>query len=334
MGPLAVVSCKSHHCFMTSHPVVDTISQNDGSKSDASARATKEFVAWPYSWFKNSAYQSRGSVSGTLKLSDGRPAAGAAVFLGDNHPNKTALAMGSDYYYTGYADSSGRFKFNNVRTGFYGLQAWSNGSAIADVAASYLKNDVQVKKNGALNLGSLTWAISTTRKRLFQVGDFDRKDLGFQYGGAPYQHALVAKCPANINYTVGVSQTPDWCFGQTYLGTWSINFQVDSLARANKTATLTVSLAGYSSGSSSNILLNNGSKIGNLTSGAVGQNATVGLASDPSLYRSATTAGEWRFFQFDFDGSLLKQGSNSISFAMTRNTTWHGFMWDSILLDW
>lgn len=242
--------------------------------------------------------------------------------------------MGNDYYYTGYADSSGRFKFNNVRTGFYGLQAWSNGSAIADVAASYLKNDVQVKKNGALNLGSLTWAISTTRKRLFQVGDFDRKDLGFQYGGVPYQHALVAKCPANINYTVGVSQTSDWCFGQTYLGTWSINFQVDSLARANKTATLTVSLAGYSSGSSSNILLNNGSKIGNLTSGAVGQNATVGLASDPSLYRSATTAGEWRFFQFDLDGSLLKQGSNSISFVMTRNTTWHGFMWDSILLDW
>lgn len=70
---------------------------NDGSADDAEARAQDEFAAWPYSWFEDEAYQSRGSVSGRLMLSDGRPAAHAAVFLGDNEPNKTALDMGSDY---------------------------------------------------------------------------------------------------------------------------------------------------------------------------------------------------------------------------------------------
>lgn len=105
-------------------------------------------------------------------------------------------------------------------------------------------------------------------------------------------------------------------------------------AVADKMATLFVSLAGYSSGESSDILAN-GVKVANLTSGAVGSNVTDSLASDLSLYWSATKAGKWRFFQVDFNGSAtFKQGLNSISFVVMRDTTWHGFMWDSVLLDW
>ncbi|EAU30742.1 predicted protein [Aspergillus terreus NIH2624] len=152
---------------------------NDGSKDDAADRAKKEFSSWPYKWFENEEYHARGSVSGRLVLSDGRPAAGASVFLGDNNPNKTALDMGTLYYYTGQADSQGRFTFQNVRTGDYGLQAWSNGGSLADVSTTFLQNDVTIKQGKQTRLGKLKWTVSSSKK-IFQVGEFDRKSLGFK----------------------------------------------------------------------------------------------------------------------------------------------------------
>jgi rhamnogalacturonan endolyase len=237
--------------------------------------------------------------------------------------------MGSTYYYTAYADEQGRFTIPDVRVATYGLQAWSNGSTIADVTTSFLQNGVTVTKDVETRLGTMVWAVSNKTK-LFQVGEFDRYSYGFQFGGAPNTHALVAGCPANLNFTAGCSPASAWCFGQTYQGNWTIRFRVgeDTAASAGKrNASLIVSLAGYSSGSSSTIWANN-VKVGNLTSG------TPSLLSDPCLYRSGTAAGEWRLIQFDFDAGILSKGWNYLTFQMTRNTTWHGFMWDSIKLEW
>ncbi|KAK6856949.1 hypothetical protein PG995_007136 [Apiospora arundinis] len=312
---------------------------NDGSREDAAQRAVDEFAAWPYAWLEDEAYQQRGSVRGQLQLSDGRPAAHAAVFLGDNGGNKTALDMGSDYYYTAYADAEGRFEFRDVRAATYGLQAWSNGSKIADVTTEYHHKDVVVTAGEMLNLETATWQVSDKTK-IFQVGDFDRTSYGFAHGGAPYEHGLVEKCPASLNFTVGVSQTEDWCFGQSKLGSWVISFSLDKSPAPcpkrrvdkpskSREATLIVSLAGYSTGASSRVWAND-VVIGNLTSGAA-----PGLLNDPSLYRSGTTAGEWRYFEFPFDaGTILKKGLNEIRFEVTSNTTWRGFMWDSIVLEW
>ncbi|KAF9895165.1 hypothetical protein FE257_000067 [Aspergillus nanangensis] len=296
---------------------------NDGSKSDAANRARKEFRNWPYKWFENEEYHSRGSVSGRLVMSDGRPAAKASVFLGDNHPNKTTLDMGTLYYYTGETDDQGKFSFKDVRTGDYGLQAWSNGGKLADVSTTFLRNDVTVKNGKQSQLGKLKWAVSPAKK-IFQVGDFDRKALGFKYGGAPYEHALVANCPGNLTYTVGKSKTSDWCFGQSAAGTWSIRFLADQKA-SRSSSVLTVSLAGYSEGTTSEILLNGDqdAPIGNLTT----------LPNDQSVYRSMTVAGEWRFFQFDIPKGKLRNGWNSIDFHVLKSSAWHGFMWDSIILE-
>ncbi|XHG08895.1 hypothetical protein AWENTII_011985 [Aspergillus wentii] len=285
---------------------------NDGSKSDAKDRADKEFASWPYTWFDDADYHSRGSVSGRLVLSDGRAASGASVFLGDNHPNKTALDMGTLYYYTSQADDKGNFIFENVRTGEYGLQAWSDGGEIRDVSTTLQYNDVKVEEKEN-KLGQINWD-SPPRNIIFQIGDFDRKTLGFKYGGSPYEHAVVARCPKNLTYTVGSSKTEDWCFGQSS-GTWRILFT----SNTTSPATLTISLAGYSSGTTAQILLN-GSKIGNLTS----------LSNDPGLYRSATTAGEWRVVQVEIGG--MRRGWNAIDLEVQESSEWRGFMWDSLLL--
>lgn len=231
--------------------------------------------------------------------------------------------MGRYNYYTTYADSDGNFQFVNVRTSSYALQAWSNGGSIRDVSTVLLVNDITVLKGRTTVLRKLIWK-TQSRKQIFQIGDLDRKSSGFAYGAAPFQHALVARCPANLAYVVGQSKTDDWCFGQSAIGTWSIEFDLPEL-QANSSTVLSVSLAGYSSGVSSSIFLNNSTQIGNLTSASI--------ATDPCLYRSGTTAGEWHYYEFPIAGGLLTNGSNTIDFTVTRSTLWHGFMWDSIVLE-
>lgn len=241
--------------------------------------------------------------------------------------------MGSDYYYTGYTDADGAFMLPDVRVGTYGLQAWSNGSQLADVTTSFLQNGVVVAEGEAADLGTLHWGVSNKTK-VFQVGDFDRTSYGFQYGGSPYEHGAVEKCPANLTFTVGQSEPSDWCFGQSKMGTWTVAFELAAAPPAAVEATLIVSLAGYSTGVSSDVWAND-VRIGNLTSGgAAGESATSSLLNDPSVYRSATTAGEWRYFEFAFDAAALAAGRNEIRFQVTRNTTWRGFMWDSVVLEW
>lgn len=103
-------------------------------------------------------------------LSDGRPAAGAAVFLGDSNSALSTADQGKDYYYTSYADKNGRFTIKDVRTGTYGLYAWGNGGSISDVTTSFVQNDVVVSKSKTTKLDSLTWTVTDNTKRIFQIG--------------------------------------------------------------------------------------------------------------------------------------------------------------------
>ncbi|KAI9738374.1 MAG: hypothetical protein M1834_008877 [Cirrosporium novae-zelandiae] len=306
---------------------------NNGSIADASTRAAQEITLWPYFFVNDTAYQSRGTITGTITLTDGTPASGASVFLGDNNPNETTLDQGRAYYYTTSASSTGTFTFTDVRTGTYALQAWGNGSpALSSITTTFLQNDVVVTANETTTLTNLTWTPQQGRTPIFQIGDLDRKATGFEYGDAPHQHALVDKCPANLTYTIGVSNTSDWCFGQSALGTWDVKFYINSTTNSSTStaaALLSISLAGYSKGTSASIYLNNDttSTIGNLTSGII--------PTDPCLYRSATSAGEWHLYEFEIAEGVLKSGEwNVLSFVVTKSTTWKGWIWDSVVLEW
>ncbi|KAL1596492.1 hypothetical protein SLS60_009139 [Paraconiothyrium brasiliense] len=301
---------------------------NDGNKADADKRWKQEDKAWPYEWFKDTAYQTRGSVSGKLVLSDGRPASGAAVFLGDSNSALSTADQGKDYYYTAYADKQGRFTIDDVRIGTYGLYAWGNGGSIADVTTSFVQNDVVVSKRKKTDLKSLKWVVTDKSKRIFQIGDFDRTSRGFALSGpTPFEHGRIAKTPGNLTYTVDKSHSSDWYFGQSNLGTWSINFNLTSVPESATGAKLYTSLAGFSSGTKSNILVNN-EKIGNISSNA------VLLVSSQDTYRGATQAGEWRNLQWDVKKELLKSGNNKVDITVTESTQWRGWLWDSVVLEW
>jgi len=296
---------------------------NSGSTADAAARWQKEVDAWPYKWFDNKAYQSRGKMQGRLRLSDGRPAAGAAVFLGDNrNTTVSTLDQGQGYYYTTYADADGKFSIHDIRTGTYALYAWGNGGALGNVISNFTLNDVVIQNGKNTNLKDLTWQTPKHEKRIFQIGDFDRKSDGFGLADPekPFEHARIAKCPGNLTYTVGKSATSDWCFGQSLLGTWSVLFNSQTAAAAK----LTLSLAGFSQGSSADVLLN-GVQVGNITSAS--------LLNSQDTYRGATRAGEWRLLEFGIEGDKLKEGMNKLDVKVTRSTQWRGWLWDSVVLD-
>jgi rhamnogalacturonan endolyase len=298
---------------------------NDGSKPDAAARAKHEDTEWPYKWFNDPSYQSRGKLQGRLRLSDGRPAAGAAVFLGDNR-NSTipTLDQGQGYYYTTYTDASGKFSLHNIRTGTYALYAWANGSPLSDVTTNFTVNDVQVREGKNTNLKDLSWEISTNKK-IFQIGDWDRTSDGFGLADPshPFEHGRIAKCPANLTYTIGASQTRDWCFGQSQLGTWSISFPIAENATAD--AKLLVSLAGFSQGTAADVVLNNE---------VIGSIKKDGLVNSQDTYRGATRAGEWRVLEFGVGKEGLKKGVNTIGFRVKEATKWRGWLWDSVVLEW
>ncbi|KAG9752664.1 polysaccharide lyase family 4 protein, partial [Aureobasidium melanogenum] len=235
--------------------------------------------------------------------------------------------MGSNYHYTTYADKDGSFRFTDVRTGVYALQAWSNGGSIGDVTTTYLKKDIEVSGSPTtkVRLHKLSWSVPTSNK-IFKIGYFDRRSTGFAYSGG-FGAGRVDNCSANLTYTVGNSKDSDWCFAQNAIGTSRIAFAF-ALPASNATsdALLTVSLAGYSQGTTVNIFAND-VRIGNLSSS--------GIPSDPSLYRSGTVAGESRQFEFSINGSILGV-SNNIDFkvASLSWSLWRGPIYDAIKLEW
>ncbi|KAK9415814.1 putative Polysaccharide lyase family 4, domain III-domain-containing protein [Seiridium unicorne] len=299
---------------------------NDGDLDDVENQRQTELQNWPYSWLDDAAYQSRGELSGVLKLSDGRAASGAAVYLGDTDTTVRPLIQGSNYYYTTYTDADGKFSFSDVRSGDYGLYAWSNGGDIADVYTNFTSSDVAISNGKITDLGTLSWEVPGLES-IFQIGDFDKKALGFKNGGPPYQHGVADESPANLTYTIGISNVSEWYYAQSLVGTWTVEFSLTAAEIASHTsgAQLSVSLAGYSQSSTLNISVN-----GDLLASLSKDN----LASDPALYRSGKTSGEWRFFQYEIDASVLSEGVNTVDFTITRYTQWRGFLWDSVILEW
>lgn len=262
-------------------------------------------------------------MSGSLRLSDGRPASGASVFLGDTNTTTQPIVQGTRYYYTTTADENGHFRISDVRAGEFGLYAWSNGGALSDVYTNVTRTNITVADGELTELGSIAWKVPERRSTVFQIGDIDRQAYGFKNGCLPYQHGLTDQSPANLTYTVGRSDVSDWYYAQSANGTWTIEFDVGSVNKGN--AILSVSLAGHAKGPSLAIDIN-GQKLDTLTPGKV--------ANDAASYRSGRIAGEWRFFQYNITSDRFSAGQNTVGFTLSNSVRWKGYLWDSVILEW
>lgn len=311
---------------------------NDGSLSDVAARREQELASFPYSFYNDTAYHSRGALSGTLTLSDGRPAADASVFLGDTNTTTRPLVQGANSYHTTQADENGAFSFPSVKTGSYALYAWANGSSIGDVYTNVTLDPISIVQDETNALGNIVWEASG-HTQIFQLGTFDKAAGEFKNGGFPYQHGLTDESPANLTFTIGQDEEKeDWYYAQSAIGKWEIEFEISaadleaygsgngsSVSDSSSVALLSISLAGYSQSATMEIDIN-GVLLDTLDKDT--------LASDPALYRSGRNSGEWRFFQYEIEAGVLAEGANSVGFNVTRYTQWRGFMWDTVVLEW
>jgi rhamnogalacturonan endolyase len=292
---------------------------NNGSSSDAQAQAAKEEAQWPYSWLSNPNYPlARTTVSGTLRLADGRPAAGAMVTLAQ--PGGDIYAQGGGYIFYACADSLGHFSIPNVRPNTYSLYAYAMGGSIGDVTDQYERDNVSVS-GSALDLGTVTWSPPQYGNLLWQIGSADRRADEFKLGNLPRQYGLNTQVPANLTYTIGQS-TPanNWYYAQTQAGTWTVNFTLSHTYSG--TAHLTVALAGVSRTASITVAAN-GASIGSFPT----------FTNDQAIYRSANQSGTYHLILLTFPASRLKAGANSVTFRATNVSGGGGAMYDTVKLE-
>jgi rhamnogalacturonan endolyase len=291
---------------------------NNGNIADAQAQAATQQGQWPYSWLSNAAYPlSRTTVTGTLKLADGRSAAGATVTLAQ--PGGDVYAQGSGYIYSAQADSSGHFSIAQVRPGTYSLYAWANGGSIGDITDQYERDSVSIS-GSSTNLGTLTWTPAEYTNLLWQIGTADHKADEFKLGNLPRQYGLWNQVPANLTYTIGSSTSANnWYYAQTIVGTWTVNFNLSQTYSG--TAHLNIALAGVSRTAAVTVAVN-GTSVGSYPT----------YANDQAIYRSANQSGYYHLVPLNFSDSLLKAGNNAITFHMTNVSSGGGAMYDTITL--
>ena len=292
---------------------------NDGSIEDALRQAAREEAQWPYRWLSNPHYPlERSTVTGRLRLADGRPAAGAMVILAQ--PGGDVYAQGADYIFFAQADLFGQFLIPHVRQETYSLYAFSTGGLIGDVTDQYEQDGIVVR-GPWVDLGQLTWSPPQYNHLLWQIGHANRKADEFKLANLPRQYGLWNQVPANLTYTIGQSSPEnDWYYAQTQVGTWTINFNLRETYSGN--AQLTIALAGMSRTAAVTVAVN-GSAVG----------AYPAFANDMAIYRSANQSGYYHLIPITFPAALLQTGANSITLQATEVSSGGGAMYDTIKLN-
>jgi rhamnogalacturonan endolyase len=292
---------------------------NNGSSSDALAQATREEAQWPYKWLSNTHYPlARTTVTGTLRLADGRLAAGAMVTLAK--PGGDIYSQGSDYIFYARADAKGHFTIPNVSANTYSLYAYAVGGSIGNVTNQYEHDKVAIS-GSTKNLGTLTWSPPKYANTLWQIGTADRRADEFKLGNLPRHYGLNDQVPANLTYTIGQS-TPanNWYYAQTQAGTWTVKFTLGHTYSG--TGHLTVALAGVSRTAQITVGVNGA---------AVGSFPTY--ANDQAIYRSANQSGSYHLILLTFPASHLKSGANTVTFQATNVSSGGGAMYDTVKLE-
>lgn len=290
----------------------------DAMISDALKVATQEQAKWPYQWVEEGDLYptKRTTVTGQLKVADGRSAGGAWVILAQ--AGGMVYKQAGDYIFNVKADKDGKFTIPNVRPGTYALRAWANQGTITN---ELIKEGVEVKGD-KLDMGIVEWAPPHHNNLLWQIGKADRMASEFKFGSEKRTMTWVDKVPPNLTFTVGKNKDwEDWYYAQTQVGKWDINFDLPKTFSGN--AYLTIAVAGGGGGPSVSYSVN-----GN----ALEQKIAPG--NDQSTYRAAVRSGVYMLYEMTFPASYLKQGANTITFDMTaKGGRWNGIMYDTILLE-
>jgi rhamnogalacturonan endolyase len=283
---------------------------------DALVRADTEKAAWPLGGLNEAAYPvARGTVSGRL-LAAGAAGANALMVLAQ--PGSDWQAQGRGYLFWTRADAAGNFTIPKVRPGAYSLYA-----CVPGFSGQMELGQVTVGASATTDLGRLSWTPPRRAQTLWQIGTPDRSTAEFRFGDRMRQFGLwwrylEEKGTADLNYTVGASAPADWYYAQSVMALdngsyltpkWNVNFTLAAIPAGP--AELVIDFAGTMS-STLNLTLN-GTSLGSL--------ATV---NDAGIYRSATSLSRYTQKRVSISTSLLRTGTNTLSFQLSGHSNWSG----------
>lgn len=284
--------------------------------ADARAKAAELKAQWPFGWFGNELYPlDRSTVTGRINMLTGNTPADIQVVLAE--PQRELIRQGKKYMFWAKTDADGNFSIPNVRKGEYALHAYATTGTVTDELEVA---DVKVDSENT-DLGVIDWSPCPLDNLIWSIGENNRLADGFRGSDTPRAYGWWSAMPSDLTYTIGTSEpSSHWYNGQTRSGSWRIEFTLDKQYAGD--VTLTASLAGVTNGGTIGVIVNGKTR------------ATWNLSSnDGAIYRSATQAGRHTVQTCVFDGSVLKVGSNRITFSMTAGSGNGGVLYDCVKLE-
>ena len=284
-------------------------------------------------WVRDPLYPTpaeRTSVTGRVRLTDGRPAANFHVILSTQTSADVFPVAEPTYFVT--TDQDGRFQLPGIPP------AWQPGTTQAGSYTLYIQpadgsvTDLYrligvVVAGRDQDLGDIVWTPGAYGTFLWQLGRSDR--TGGEYALAslsparpmPREYEKPALIPGDLTFTIGESWEPtDWYYAQTNPGTWTVRFPVERAYSG--TAYLTVATSMQQRGAPA-VAVN-----GSAVTGSLPNN------NDSTIARQADRSGYPRTAVLTFPASLLVPGDNEITLthgAATAAGT--GLGWDTLVLE-
>lgn len=281
---------------------------------DAKRQAAREITQWPYAWMQHELYPlSRGAVQGTLMVGNKPAATGTHIILAA--PGYDWQAQSQGYIFSTRTGARGTFNLQHVRPGSYTLYAYGSNQT-----GEFSKANVVVTAGHTTTTGTLTWEVMKTGSTLFQLGEADRRTAGFALANHARHYSVFKEVPENLDFTIGKSrEDKDWYYAQTKNGRWNIHFNTDKTYGGD--ALLTIALAGAARNPLFTVYVNDQpvqefNRLGN----------------DASVYRSAIAGGYYQGLTVKFPASLLKKGTNTVSFVLKAKPG-AGVMYDAVKLE-
>lgn len=284
-------------------------------------------------WMRDPLYpppDQRTTVTGHLRIADGRPADGFWVLLSTQNVTDVYTIHEPTYFVK--TDANGNFTLPGIppawmpgttTPGTYTLYIFASKGSVTD---QYTQSGITVrgKEQG---LGTITWAPTNHTTFLWQIGKADR--MGGEFALAtnpadwsnPRSYEKPSQVPGNLNFTIGSSWEPqDWYYAQTNGGTWTATFNLDRPYTG--VVYLTVS-SSMQQGSAPTVALNGVAPIGSLPSN-----------SDSTIARQADRSGHPRQATLTFPAEALQVGANTLALTRGAGTAaGNGMGWDTLIMD-
>ncbi len=191
---------------------INEAENKDALWEDAKQQYEKEHSQWPYQWVTDDAYMadSRGSLHGKVKITDGTNPEGSWAIVADSEPHWQL--QGEHYQYTAQIDANGEFTVENIHPGVRTLYLVVNG-----VIEEYKIDDIIIKANETTDIGTIEWTPKTNGKRLWQIGIPDGTPDEFRSTLDPigwgYWIVYAQEFPNGVDFKIGESdEKKDWNF--------------------------------------------------------------------------------------------------------------------------